>query len=312
MPYGFRVRFILAPGRRIDCQDKALTLETTEGHRFQIEAVEGGPVGKTANLSILSRGYDDAESATAVGQRVKDTLLLASAAIHLGADMGREKALCWINPDIIDMMRKEHKVEHLNDIHGLTVFSTNLPICIGFSSGASLTVHMRSDQLQQSFSQNYAFADCVTERQKLAAELINLIHFEHSQRARFLMLITALEVLVKPKEHPPEYQVARCRLRNLAGSVTEDQSILQYLKDGLGMMKRQSLTKACKDMVARCIDDSAASEVPQLYDLRSRIIHRGAGISADEVRKHSTKLLEMVTSTLLADVRRSADVAADL
>lgn len=305
--YGFRVRFVLAPGRRIDCQDKTLTLETTEGHIFEIEAVEGVSLTETGNLSIISRGYDNEKSARLIGQRVKDALLLASASIFLGADMGREKALSWYNPEISDRIREKHGAQHINDVHGLAVFSTELPIVVGYASDVSLIANFTAGQLQKSFRQNYNIADSLTDRQKLAAELINLIHFEWSLRARFLTLMTALEVLAEPKLLPLEYQVAISTLKKHAEGVTADSVVLQHLKGGLGRMKRQSLTQACVDLVTAGIGDSAGAEMSQLYDLRSRIIHRGVGISADEINRQSSRLLEIVTSALLADVRNSAN-----
>ena len=102
MAYSFRLRLILAPGRRIETRDDTLTLRSAGGSEFQLKPVDAGVIADARSLSIRSSGYADEEAARATGQRVKDALLLASVTTNLGADLGRDRdcAAAGVRPPV--------------------------------------------------------------------------------------------------------------------------------------------------------------------------------------------------------------------
>jgi hypothetical protein len=207
MTYGFRLRFILAPGRRIETRDDTLTLRSAGGSEFQLKPVDGSVIADASNLAIRSGGYADEEAAKATGQRVKDALLLASVTTNLGANLGRDRQTSSLASHVRKKIREEHGVEMLGDVHGLAVFPEDRETHF-FIAQATIRVGTQADKLTQDFAEHYEYATAVTARHRVSGELITLSHFETFLRARFVTLITALEVLSERKRLRQEYQQA--------------------------------------------------------------------------------------------------------
>jgi hypothetical protein len=308
MTYGFRLRLVLAPGRRIESRDDTLTLRSAGGSEFQLKPVDASVIADARSLAIRSSGYADEEAARATGQRVKDALLLASVTTNLGADLGRDRQTSSLAGHVREKIRKEHGVEMLGDVHGLAVFPEDRETRF-FRAQATITVGTQADNLRKDFANHFEYATAVTVRHRISAELIALSHFETSIRARFLTLMTALEVLSERKHRGQQYQQAISILVQYAEGQKLLPEVLEALKNGLGNLRRQSLKAACVDKVAEHLGDEIGAKVSDLYDTRSQIVHEGAGISADELGSDLSELQKIVTATLISDLQSKSEGA---
>jgi hypothetical protein len=150
----------------------------------------------------------------------------------------------------------------------------------------------------------------------LSWDLYCLASEEVSERARFLTLVTALEVLVRPTRRPPEVvalidawidQVGK-RLRCNQGNVGMERS-LRALQAALMNLRDESIGAGIRSFVRqtfRKVDDAEAENLAkragQLYQLRSRISHRGEAQLSGELSELKS-LVEQILLVLLGQKR---------
>jgi len=100
-----------------------------------------------------------------------------------------------------------------------------------------------------------------------------LSRFERSPQARFLVLITAVEILAneQPRIQREVEFVDRC-LRNLE---TQGLGGAQSLQGGLERLRKESIGAACRRLIRCSLGDEAARRFSRLYGARSRFVHMG-------------------------------------
>lgn len=149
---------------------------------------------------------------------------------------------------------------------------------------------------------------------KLSSELYILAHFESSERAAFLTLCTALEVLA-PVQRAPD--VVREHVRQLISEAQEnagnfpvnsvEHEEFQSLSQRLGNLQSASITNTAKYYVENLLKNDGqakaselAAEVVRLYRTRSGIVHKGKSIPEDD----GHQLSEIVRRALIAEMRK--------
>lgn len=119
-------------------------------------------------------------------------------------------------------------------------------------------------------------------RLDLALELHAASFFERSAQARFLTLVTVLEVLKDQRPLPRRFQELidgwKEQLRVMPEKVQAARQIKDSLSSVLGRVGRQSIGGEIRRLVARYLGAPRAASARSFYEIRSRFLHDGVDL----------------------------------
>jgi hypothetical protein len=144
-------------------------------------------------------------------------------------------------------------------------------------------------------------ARSLTERQRIAAELLNDSLFQISSDASFLLRISAVEALCPQGAVSAEYLALAQTLRSAipSGTLKEHRNAIeQTLKRETA---RQSVRSAYMSKFRQLLNDNKAGEFDELYKLRSKFLHDGFG--RGNLLISANAAMDLAQELLLADVR---------
>ena len=196
MTYGFFLKVLLSPGKRI-MSDESDARELTLPEPIGLIRYRGSPLGnsfsESPGLLFMGLGYESYDKAENAGRRLKAVIQLASLDTGIAIDVGKDDVRGGPGQVVIDAAARDG-VLLLPDVHGLKVFEeTGQPVQLSGTAKARVlsplagfesAVKIRSTRTRE-FDNKHA----------LAAQLHAVSDFETSQRSRLLTLVTALDVL---------------------------------------------------------------------------------------------------------------------
>lgn len=115
----------------------------------------------------------------------------------------------------------------------------------------------------------------------MAFELYGLSHFESAPRARFVTLISAIETISETKPRNAEALKHVERLIKFTHNSGLPRSEINSLLGHLGWLKRESISKAGRDLVGTLLEsneyggEQAKDFFQHCYNLRSELLHGG-------------------------------------
>jgi hypothetical protein len=251
--------------------------------------------GVPTRHALVGKGFKTHEAALACGQRLKGAIALFAAERRLGLDAGNDKSTSSFSQAIKDAIAAQHGCQPREDVHGLDVYVEQPPVTRlaveGYGS-SSYVIEDYENRLRTFYDANIS----LTPKQQLALDLYNLAQFENTTKTRFLTLITVVEILAKRK---PRSKEAKAYLKTLSAHVqnlalsSEEQTAI---RNGIGNLKRQSISEACKDYVAQCASAEDAKFFMNCYDARSKLVHTG---TTNRLEAEDPTALDTLVSRLL-------------
>jgi hypothetical protein len=136
--------------------------------------------------------------------------------------------------------------------------------------------------------------------------------FENSSRARFLLLVMAVEALAEqPRRSKAELDLIETLLVAITiAELSEDQRAA--LLSGVGMLKRVSIGHACRMYLTRSAeagivtDTEAVERFTRCYKIRGRIVHGGTTPSPAQLTKESNAMETTIRELLTASIEGRA------
>jgi len=246
-------------------------------------------------MVIRAGGFPTSENAWAMGQDIRDALLLTGLELRAGIDVGNDRVSGGLSRYAKDKIKSETGVQVLDDVHGLQVYEETGDVKFAGVS-TTVTVSMRTDRFTQAFSGSLGRRQ-LSPKQSLALELVNLAHYESTPRSRALVLISAVEVLAVPQERSRE---ARSFLNSLAAQVRQSLSgaEAQQLKNAILALKREGIRSACKHLVCKHLGEKEAKLFGKLYGVRCEIIHGGKPNESLDLRRYASEVEDLVQELL--------------
>ena len=303
----FRIRFKLPTGETINISAASVDVETsTGGSPYVLRSLsESAPINGADQLILSSQGFESEEDAWNAGRDAKAALLLAAATVGTGIDTGKDRASGSFGKVVVDMMLDEHGVALRSDVHGLTVFDDRVKTVFG-SFGGRVSVGRSGDAFLKAFGEAINARLSLTEKQRLALELLGYSHFESSLRARFLTLITVVETLIESKLRPPTAlaHVDALITATLAAALDENESA--SIVGGLQWLRFNSIGQATRALVSASAGDKLYggkrpdSFFSACYEMRSRIVHTGD--TPDELGQVYPELERLVRDLVTSSV----------
>jgi hypothetical protein len=310
VPFACLLTVRLPEGRRLGSEERSITV-TYRGTELRIKPLRTQTFSEAEWLSVRARGFQTGDDAREFGRDLKGHLRLAAVDAHIGIDVGTDEVVSWPGPPIVDAAR-ERGVQMLPGVHGVLVFeeTTNDRVMWGMAGGI---VSGAPEKL---------FVDALTSAERLlpaidqsalglACDLVSLLDFETSDRARFVALVTAVEALAETR--PPSSELLRDLAEKWIGELEHldtsdlDQRELESFAGRLRDLKEQSIKRSIRALVEQCApgeeaDVSHEEFVARCYDARSALVHGATDIP--NVRPLVVRLRKIVGSVIRAVAER--------
>jgi hypothetical protein len=292
--YGFRLRFFVAPGAGLTFADPELTVPLVGGVNV---AAKAGEHRRMQEVNLQAAGMSEVE-ARQYGERLRRAVRLAGVKVRLGVDTGRDRRLGTPGKVLVEMAAQDG-VSLLPAVHGVAVFEATRPVKF-FSASGDATVLRPAPPFMDEVSQFYASHPAVTDKQEVALDVYHSSRFEESPRARFLSLITVVECLAeRPKRSSEERELLDRFAQQIKDAALPEEEHTR-LMNGLLDLKRESIGKACADIVTQRCGAEAATFFKKCYGARSELVH--AGTTNIKVEDAVEPLDVLVSHLLLRDI----------
>jgi len=305
--YTFRLRFTMAPREKLEINSPSLDLSgpyhpaliLSSGHPNK-------PISKSKQLILRGSGHDSETEARETGERFRDALTLALSRLHIGVDLGdRGPRSVWTKAGLV-MLESKFGRRVLNDVHGLMVFESDPPpkfvsVDVGLVRGTN------EGKFINAFSLAAGEGFALTDRERLAYDVLSASYFERSQDARLLTLMMSFEVLVTPAPRAEDALRHVCRLIALTREASQlTQTEQASLLGSLRWLRRESIRQAgrrfARERLAgrKYMDMVAEKFFVYCYDIRSRLIHGTEPIPPRDVVSSAAANLESFVADILS------------
>ncbi|MEW6208094.1 MAG: hypothetical protein AB1631_06990 [Acidobacteriota bacterium] len=246
--YGFKMRILLARDSIINCKAKSLRLSLPDerGSYILKPADRSLTINKSRDLVIAGKGFSSEKEVWLVAQQIRRSLLLCGVKLRIGIGT---------------------KIENLP----ATSLSFKMPYEVATS---------QSD-FGEIFDKLSPIGIDLSDKQTLALELYNAYHFESSQRTRFITLVFAVETLSDAKKRSEKAQECIKSFQQTVNESDLDVEEKQSLRESLGNLSQESISKTCRDMVESYLGDKkydgliAKKFFNECYKMRSDLVHKG-------------------------------------
>lgn len=140
------------------------------------------------------------------------------------------------------------------------------------------TSEVLASEIEKALTSNLPWSDAL----QLSMELLVGSRLEASERARFVVAVSAIEPLLGAHDSPPLVRnwvgIALASLEQVPISTPDEQKLMSDLRARIGLSARESRKAAVKRVVSSVLPEKG-DEIEfavRAYDLRSSIVHEGA------------------------------------
>jgi hypothetical protein len=276
--YAFRITCKLA-GDNFDIKGNTFLVLPAPTPPIKVMSVESKDQLGNRTLILQGGGFSSEEEARAVGAPVKTAVMLAGPLFGVGIDVG----ILQLKPD--------------------TEAATTLEFTFG---RPELKKRISTSDFEKKVAESYAPDKALTKKQTLAAQLYNQSHFHLSEAARFLTLISAIEALAERQRRAPAAVVLVERMIEKAATAGELAGCeRKSLADGLGNLKRESISSASRRLVKTHCGNSAVEAFTRAYRIRGKLLHDGEPSPGTDLAVENHSLDPLVRRLVVCHVASS-------
>jgi hypothetical protein len=199
---------------------------------------------------------------------------------------------------------------------GVSIFEENG--CTRFVSMGSPSVSV-SSKLSPFISEwNCAPKTSISLRNLIAYELYASSRFESSSRARFLLLVMAVEALGCQMERAADELSVIDKLLEQVQIAELPESRRNALMNGIRGLKKVSIGETCRRLISQAMDCSAvtdtdaASHFRDCYKVRGKIVHSGKTPAPSQLSNESNRLEKTVRELIAWTLQQSANDSHEL
>lgn len=280
--WGFQLVVLLPENRRLSGETRQ-TWSLPEPVGDVKFSAAGETLQDARELTFRGSGYATEEAAQLAGELFRDRLRVASALFGPGFDVGGDLPQSGLGDDVKAAFEAKLRQDGkflVPDIHGLVVYEEQgEPVRFSLRA-AGIVIQQSSTVLKNVLT--IASGSPLTDEQSLACDLVSLAEHEVSDRARFLILVTAMEVLAdRPKRTGGlrtliEHFIKEAERSRTAGGPDEEgrySSLLGGLKD----LRSESISWSIRDLAVRSRPDDprVPGLVRRIYSCRGTLLHKG-------------------------------------
>ena len=275
--FGFRLRFYLPACREFEGlrTKRRMHLETGSARVYLRRiARRRKKAGDPNEFIFFGEKFSTLESAQDFGIRLRLALVIFCAREGIGLNVGKDKATSMIGQHFRDMLNQKFNVQIRNDIHGLDVYCEYPPVKL-FQTSATVSSHRVVEGHEKALGFLLENLPTLSEAQMLALELYNLTYFGMSSRARFLALVTVVEVLAQPASKSASARALVKRLQATVRTSKLSEQEKKELCEGLVRLKKDSISSACRKIISQLVNQTESRYFNACYKARSDLLHNG-------------------------------------
>ncbi len=312
MSFGFRIRFHLVDGDRINIAEEEIELlASAGGPTVRLCAGQTGVrIRDLSRVVLAGKPYPTVEEAAGAASYHRERLLAVATRRRLALDLGDGLIRQRLTPEGAVEWERRYGRKPRSDVHGTDIYELppgdgKVPF-VNIDIQSSITIEGKTlvDEFHLALRDPKPF----DERELRAAEVSATARFIPSFRARFLVLMSALEALIEPEPRSPnvialvnEFQARVKSLPDNAAPPSDRESIHSSLE----WLKQESIGQAGRRLArevepTQYLDRPAVQFFSYIYSLRSQILHAGA------TKNSEVDLLALANATgdFLADLLR--------
>jgi hypothetical protein len=192
------------------------------------------------------------------------------------------------------------------DVHGLQVVPEIDGMLFGSLRLGRPIARISPGDFEKKVAEGYGLGKPLTKKQTLAAQLYNQSHFLSSDAARFITLISAVEVLAEQSfGSPAAVALVQSLIDMTAAAVGVEASEKQALERRLEYLKTESIGSACRALVRTHCGEPAVKDFTRLYDTRSTLLHDGEPSAETDLAAELRELDLLVRNLVMRHVAAS-------
>lgn len=312
MAYRFRLRWRFERGRSL----KELAAPTQAELGADFPDCELKVVGEETrlggqSLALLSGLFSSADSAREAGEKLQSALVLTSLYDGYGVALAARMPTGFITAYGKEFLNNGRFDTVLDDSYGLTVFEASGRT--GFAGVGEITASIAQPTtlFLERLRASLAIAPATESRLLIAYDLLANSRFESSSRARFLLLMMAVESLVKREmRSQEEIAVVESLISLVDNTVNLPAGARDALKAGVGQLRWRSSAGSCREYLLRAesagvlSQAGAAERFGRYYVTRNKMVHDGITPDAVRLADDSGQLETMVRELLTALMER--------
>lgn len=301
-------------GNSVSCEEEEFKLAEKEGVEYILKSDEEKPIKDSEKFIIKGKGFSSEREARKHAKKtVKNSLLwFGMKTAHRVefedetrggggfTDYGKEKLKESVDEDI----------RILND-SGLVIYEDVDTKTIFASASAAVRKKTKLESLNREF--NKALDYELNSEERTAIELINLSRKEYSKAARFLSLVSAIEIFI---ERSPEddnvIDFVENKLRGKPFEFKDEYGLSEKTANSLNSqicqkLEEKSIRKSGRELISEVLGDkeyneqSAVSFFGDCYDKRSDILHardESYSLSNNEIRGIRNMAIDLLTAMI--------------
>jgi hypothetical protein len=282
MTYTFRSRFCIPASVYIEHDGPELVLRDGDARRVSIVPVAAGQAVMHAHeLVIHGIGYVSVQDATEDGGRWIDAMTLGFMAVFLPANFGSRARRHGLNQGALDALRVARHGAVYRDVPGLLVVSEEPKAMFVRTLGASVLVGRNAELTIKAIQQAYNAKMLVDTRVLLAFDMYAAAETmpPDDPDARFLMLMIAVEALIKREGIPKHQESAIDQLLVSLETIENlDPDDVCSLRSRLNQLRLESIGSAGRRLARSLGEQTYLGLSPEgffrkCYTVRSELVH---------------------------------------
>ncbi|MFV0309115.1 MAG: hypothetical protein ACK5OX_15390 [Desertimonas sp.] len=314
-PYTTRLRFLI-PRRPLPHTETGAphVIWTRSGHPIELH-IRPGTGSNPDHLILIVRGIPTEDDAVSHGASAKAALMRAGLISNVPMLLGNDTSSSGLAPALIELARGASGITPRPDVHGIDIrdetdgpFSTHHMEAAGF---AQERIDTFLEHLADPLAERHpSFAP--DDRLGLAIEVFMAASSERTPRARFLDLVTVLEILADAQPSSPEaVAVVDAALEFLEAHRSDmDDEEVSSLRGSLRRLRSRSISRSVRDLAAdhdvNAIEGYTAGELRDFlgrcYTVRSELVHSGSASKETDIGHLAGRLSAVLRHLLIARV----------
>jgi|GEM_PF-5506064 len=302
--YICRVRLRTSPLVRIEIPEERTKIHIESiGRSVTFVNESRGEPAHERWIIVSCGGFESPKEAETFGKSLRATLLSVATELGIGLDPGEDKATGGLARRLL--LEAATRGRHVaNSVHGLAVHE-DLPGLHFFSASAQINLSVSWNAFIERFTGSPLLTQELPEKFVAPFELVCLSALDISERARFMLLYTALETMSDQRPRPvSEVAIINQLLTTVRESVLT-QDARKQLANALGGLKRESSRSACKRLVSDLGIPKHAERFEQIATIRNQLSHPPGRVPADQLNAVCGHLGEILRDALRQTVDRT-------
>jgi hypothetical protein len=280
--YSFRVKVKIAKRSTVELNDRewhSLDMAGYDNLRFRV--LKGDTTGpRTTSWEFRSSGYKNEETAERAGEHFQNILIYRCVKQQTGIDIGKRGSKGLVTNAGLELFERQFERRCLNDVDGLSIFETESEDPAFISINGRVATMKTSEKLQEELNEASQEQEKPSRKQQTAIELFNASFFETSMPARFVLLITSIEVLFKRPARKDEGLAHAQKLVELTKCNTNiPENERASMLGSVCRLKQESISQAGTNYVKSKMGKKEYMEIESgnffktCYSLRSDFVH---------------------------------------